>query len=118
MADTKYEPRMKTLYRDTIRAALTEQFGYANELQVPRLDKVVINMGVGEATGDSKKPAIAADDLSKIAGQKAIVTKARKSIAGFKVREFMADRRKGHAAFGSHVRVSGPPGHHRAAARS
>ncbi|MGY6709866.1 MAG: 50S ribosomal protein L5 [Rhizobiaceae bacterium] len=89
MADTKYEPRMKTLYRDTIRAALTEQFGYANELQVPRLDKVVINMGVGEATADSKKPSVAAEDLTKIAGQKAVITKARKSIAGFKVREFM-----------------------------
>jgi large subunit ribosomal protein L5 len=89
MADTKYEPRLKTLYRDQIRKALTEEFGYANGHQVPRLDKVVINMGVGEATGDSKKPSVAAEDLSLIAGQKAVVTKARKSIAGFKVREFM-----------------------------
>jgi len=89
MAETKYEPRMRALYRDNVRNALTEEFGYANELQVPRLDKVVINMGVGEATGDSKKPSVAAEDLTLIAGQKAVITKARKSIAGFKVREFM-----------------------------
>lgn len=89
MAETKYEPRMRALYRDNVRKALTEEFGYANELQVPRLDKVVINMGVGEATGDSKKPSVAAEDLTLIAGQKAVITKARKSIAGFKVREFM-----------------------------
>ena len=89
MAEAKYEPRLKTLYNETIRAALREQFQYANEMQVPRLDKVVLNMGVGEATGDSKKPAVAAEDLAMIAGQKAIVTHARNSIAGFKVREGM-----------------------------
>lgn len=89
MADTKYEPRLKTLYNETIRKALQEEFNYANEMMIPRLDKVVINMGVGEATGDSKKPAVAAEDLAMIAGQKAVVTRARTSIAGFKVREGM-----------------------------
>jgi large subunit ribosomal protein L5 len=89
MAKTEYEPRLKALYRDKIRGALNEQFKYANEMQIPRLDKVVINMGVGEATGDSKKPSVAAEDLAQIAGQKAVITKARNSIAGFKVRENM-----------------------------
>jgi large subunit ribosomal protein L5 len=89
MAEAKYEPRLKKLYRDSIRAALQEQFKYENEMQVPRLDKIVINMGVGEATGDSKKPSVAAEDLAMIAGQKAVVTRARTSIAGFKVRENM-----------------------------
>jgi large subunit ribosomal protein L5 len=68
---------------------MQEQFSYANGMMIPRLDKVVINMGVGEAVGDSKKPANAAADLAAIAGQKAIVTHARNSIAGFKVREGM-----------------------------
>jgi large subunit ribosomal protein L5 len=68
---------------------MTEKFGYKNVMEVPRIDKIVLNMGVGEATGDSKKPAVAAEDLALIAGQKAVVTRARKSIAGFKVREQM-----------------------------
>jgi len=89
MADTKYEPRLKKLYWEQIRKSMQEQFNYENELQIPRLDKVVINMGVGEATADSKKPTIAAEDLAMIAGQKAVVTRARNSIAGFKVRENM-----------------------------
>jgi|SRR5690606_17034181 len=89
MAEAKYEPRLKKLYREKIRAALQEQFKYENEMQVPRLDKIVINMGVGEATADSKKPSVAAEDLALIAGQKAVVTRARNSIAGFKVRENM-----------------------------
>lgn len=66
-----------------------EQFSYSNDMMIPRLDKIVINMGVGEATADSKKPSVAAADLAAIAGQKPIITKARNSIAGFKVREFM-----------------------------
>jgi large subunit ribosomal protein L5 len=82
-------PRLKQVYNETIRKALQEQFGYENEMQVPRIDKIVLNMGVGEATGDSKKPSIAAEDLALIAGQKAVVTHARNSIAGFKVREKM-----------------------------
>lgn len=89
MADTKYEPRLKALYKESIRKSMQEQFNYSNELQIPRIDKVVINMGVGEATADSKKPAIAAEDLAQISGQKAVVTRARNSIAGFKVRENM-----------------------------
>ena len=89
MADAKYEPRLKKLYNETIRKALQEEFTYANEMMIPRLDKVVINMGVGEATGDSKKPSVAAEDLAMIAGQKPVVTRARTSIAGFKVREGM-----------------------------
>ncbi|MET2826915.1 50S ribosomal protein L5 [Mesorhizobium sp. PAMC28654] len=82
-------PRLKKVYNETIRKALLEQFGYDNEMQVPRIDKIVLNMGVGEATADSKKPSIAAEDLAMIAGQKAVVTRARNSIAGFKVREKM-----------------------------
>jgi large subunit ribosomal protein L5 len=89
MADAKYEPRLKKLYNETIRKALQEQFNYTNEMMIPRLDKVVINMGVGEATGDSKKPSVAAEDLALIAGQKPVITRARNSIAGFKVREDM-----------------------------
>jgi large subunit ribosomal protein L5 len=82
-------PRLKKVYHETIRKALREQFNYDNEMQVPRLDKIVINMGVGESTGDSKKPSVAAEDLAMIAGQKAVVTRARKSIASFKLRENM-----------------------------
>ncbi len=89
MADTAYEPRLKKIYQERIRKALQEQFSYANEMQIPRLEKVVINMGVGEATGDSKKPTVAAADLAAIAGQKPVITRARNSIAGFKVREGM-----------------------------
>ncbi|AOF90115.1 50S ribosomal protein L5 [Sinorhizobium sp. RAC02] len=89
MADTKYEPRLKKDYVERIRPALREQFSYANEMQIPRLDKIVINMGVGESTGDSKKPTVAAADLAAIAGQKPVITRARNSIAGFKLREGM-----------------------------
>ena len=88
-ATAKNQPRLKKVYEETIRKALLEQFKYENEMEVPRLDKIVLNMGVGEATGVSKKPSVAAEDLALIAGQKAVVTKARKSIAGFKVREEM-----------------------------
>ncbi|MFP1634051.1 50S ribosomal protein L5 [Zhengella sp. ZM62] len=88
MAD-KYEPRLKTLYNTKIRDTMREQFGYANVMQIPRVEKIVLNMGVGEATGDSKKPSVAAEDLAQIAGQKPVITRARNSIAGFKVREGM-----------------------------
>ncbi|MCE7027213.1 50S ribosomal protein L5 [Jiella avicenniae] len=84
-----YEPRLKRVYREDVRKALQDQFSYENDMQLPRLDKVVINMGVGEATGDSKKPSVAAEDLARIAGQKPVITRAGKSIAGFKVREGM-----------------------------
>ena len=89
MAKAEYTPRLKKVYNETIRKALKEQFNYENEMQIPRLDKIVLNMGVGEATADSKKPSVAAEDLALISGQKAVVTRARKSIAGFKVRENM-----------------------------
>lgn len=89
MANAEYQPRLKKQYEEVIRKQLLEQFGYRNEMQVPRIEKVVINMGVGEATGDSKKPSVAAEDLALISGQKPVITRARKSIAGFKVREGM-----------------------------
>jgi large subunit ribosomal protein L5 len=88
-ATAKIEPRLKKVYNETIRKALREQFNYDNEMQIPRLDKIVLNMGVGEATSDSKKPTVASEDLALIAGQKAVVTRARNSIASFKVRENM-----------------------------
>jgi large subunit ribosomal protein L5 len=84
-----YEPRLKRKYREEIRAKLQEQFNYSNPMKVPKLDKVVINMGVGEAVNDSKKIKSALAELERIAGQKPVATKARKSIAGFKVREGM-----------------------------
>ncbi len=84
-----YEPRAKTHYRDVVVPQLTEEFGYGNSMMVPRMDKIVLNMGVGEAVVDTKKVQLAADDLALIAGQKPVITKARKSIATFKVREGM-----------------------------
>ncbi|NAZ35845.1 50S ribosomal protein L5 [Rubellimicrobium sp. CFH 75288] len=85
-----YTPRLKALYRDRIRDALREEFGYKNAMQVPRLEKIVLNIGAGaEAVRDSKKARSAQEDLSTIAGQKAVITKAKKSIAGFRVREDM-----------------------------
>ncbi len=89
MADQAYEPRMKTLYRERIRAAMKEKFGYTNEMQVPKVDKIVLNMGIGEAVADSKKAQAAMKDLALIAGQKPVATKARQSIAQFKIREGM-----------------------------
>lgn len=86
---TTYTPRLKAEYRENIRAAMKEEFGYTNDMMIPRLDKIVLNMGVGEAVKDTKKVRHAADDLSLIAGQKAVITKAKKSIAGFRVREEM-----------------------------
>jgi large subunit ribosomal protein L5 len=86
---SSYVPRFKAQYNDTIRAALTAEFGYRNPMMVPKLEKIVINMGVGEAVKDTKKVKAAAEDLSKIAGQKAVITKAKKSVAGFRVREQM-----------------------------
>jgi large subunit ribosomal protein L5 len=88
MAD-KYVPRLKRDYDDRIVAAMTEKFGYKNRLEVPRLDKIVLNMGVGEATQDKKKVDTAASEMELIAGQKPVVTKAKKSIAQFKLREGM-----------------------------
>jgi large subunit ribosomal protein L5 len=87
MPDQNYIPRLKTQFEKTIRPKLVEQFGYSNPFAVPRLDKVVLNMGVGEGASDQKKVTAAANDLSAIAGQKAVITKARKAIANFKLRE-------------------------------
>lgn len=91
MLDTaNYTPRLKALYTTTVRAAMKEEFGYKNDMQIPRLDKIVLNIGCGaEAVRDSKKAKTAQEDLTTIAGQKAMITKAKKSIAGFRVREDM-----------------------------
>jgi len=89
MADTKYTPRSKTLYDDKIVKAMTERFGYKNHMEVPRIEKIVLNMGVGEATQDKKKVTTAAEEMELIAGQKPVITKAKKSIATFKLREGM-----------------------------
>ena len=84
-----YTPRLKAEYKGKIRAAMKEEFGYKNDMMIPRLDKIVLNMGVGEAVKDTKKVKQAAEELGQIAGQKAVITKAKKSIAGFRVREEM-----------------------------
>ena len=88
MADS-YTPRLKSLYDTSIAKAMTEKFGYKNVMEVPRIDKIVLNMGVGEATQDKKKVETAAQEMELIAGQKPVITKAKKSIAQFKLREGM-----------------------------
>ena len=87
MAD--YTPRMKQRYDEQIVKAMTEKFGYKNALEVPRLEKITLNMGVGEASQDKKKVQTAAEEMALIAGQKPVITKAKKSIAQFKLREGM-----------------------------
>ncbi|HZF94754.1 MAG TPA: 50S ribosomal protein L5 [Allosphingosinicella sp.] len=89
MADAKYTPRLRADYDNRIVAAMTEKFGYKNRLEVPRIDKIVLNMGVGEATQDKKKVETAASEMELIAGQKPVITKAKTSIAQFKLREGM-----------------------------
>ena len=89
MADT-YTPRMKQRYLDVVTKAMTEKFGYKNHMEVPRIDKITINMGVGEGTQDRKKVTIAAEEMALIAGQKPVIVKAKKSVAQFKLREGMA----------------------------
>jgi large subunit ribosomal protein L5 len=84
-----YEPRLKSEYRARIRSAMKDQFAYSNEMQIPKLDKIVVNMGIGEAVSDSKKATSAMADLAAITGQKPAPTRARKSIAQFKIRENM-----------------------------
>ncbi len=96
---TRVAPRLKTRFRDEIKPALHEQFGYANVMQVPGLTKIVVNMGVGEAARDSKLIEGAVRDLTVITGQKPQVTRARKSIAQFKLREGMP--------IGAHVTLRG-----------
>ena len=89
MTETKTLPRLQQRYNDLLRQQLREQFGYKNPMEVPKLEKIVLNMGVGEAVNDTKKVTTAAGDLALIAGQKPIVTRARKAISTFKVRENM-----------------------------
>ena len=84
--EPRVPPRLKVQFEETIRGKIAEQFGYKNRFQVPTLDKVVINMGIGEGVADKKKVDGAAADLGLIAGQRAVVTKARKSIATYKLR--------------------------------
>ncbi len=88
MADA-YKARLQKVYEDTIIKAMTEKFGYANAMQVPKIEKIVINMGVGDATQDKKRVDQAAKEMELIAGQKPVITKAKKSIAQFKLREGM-----------------------------
>jgi len=85
-----YKPRLKDHYEKVVRGQLTGKFGYKNHMQVPKIEKIVINMGVGEAVNDRKKVESAANDLAQIAGQRPVITRARKSVATFKVREGMA----------------------------
>jgi large subunit ribosomal protein L5 len=87
--EDSYVPRLKQHYQEVLRGELAKEFGYANPMQVPRLDKIVLNMGVGEAVADSKKVQAAASDLGRIAGQRPVITLARKSTAAFKLREGM-----------------------------
>jgi large subunit ribosomal protein L5 len=84
-----YKPRLKADYDERIVKAMTERFGYKNRMEVPRLDKIVVNMGVGEATQDKKRVETAAAEMQQIAGQRPVITKAKKSIAQFKLREGM-----------------------------
>ncbi len=86
-----YTPRLRAHYNETVRAALKEEFSYKNDMQIPRLDKIVLNIGCGaEAVKDTKKAKSAQEDLSRIAGQMAVINKAKNSIAGFRVRDGMA----------------------------
>ena len=89
MAEQVYTPRLKQQYQDVIKSDLEKEFAYKNVMQIPRLEKVVLNIGVGEAVNDSKKVKAAANDLGLIAGQRPVITKARQSIAAFKLREGM-----------------------------
>lgn len=88
MTDT-YEPRLAKKYREKIRGMMKEQFGYTNDMQIPKVTKIVINMGVGEAVGDSKKTKFALADLELIAGQKPVMCVAKRSVATFKLRDGM-----------------------------
>ncbi len=89
MADAAYKPRMKGIYDDTIVKAMTDKFGYKNALEIPRLDKITLNMGVGEAVNDKKHVTQAASEMELIAGQKPVISKAKKSSPQFKLREGM-----------------------------
>ena len=97
--ETKMTPRFKTKYQETVAPALQEEFGYSNVMQLPRITKVVVNMGLGEAAKDSKLVDSAIKDLTAITGQKPVINRAKKSIAQFKLREGMP--------IGAHVTMRG-----------
>ncbi len=88
--ESGYTPRLQTVYDKELRAAMQKQFNYKNPMQIPKLDKIVINMGVGETVNDSKIIQAAVNELGLITGQKAVITKSKKAIAGFKLREGLA----------------------------
>jgi Ribosomal protein L5 len=115
MAESKYVARLRAEFDEKIVPAMIEKFGYKNRMEVPRLDKIVINMGVGEATQDKKKVETAAQEMELIAGQKPVITKAKKSIAQFKLREGMPIGVKVTLAPRADVRVPRPAGDDRAA---
>lgn len=90
MSKEQYVPRLRQVYESQIRAALTKEFAYENAMEIPRIEKIVVNMGVGEAVNDRKKLTNAMEDLAIITGQRPVATKAKKSVATFKLREGMA----------------------------
>ena len=110
--------RLQERYETTVSPALMQEFGYKNPMQVPRLEKIVVNMGVGEAVQDGKKIDAAVDDLTAITGQQPVVIKAKQSIATFKLRQGMPIGVQGDVAPRAHVRVPRPADHRRAAARA
>ena len=110
--------RLKEHYHKKVVPALTKEFSYTNRMAVPKIEKISVNIGLGEATQNQKLMDPAVNELAMIAGQKPVVTKARKSIAAFKLREGMADRLHGDAARRPDVRVFRPPGERGAAARA
>lgn len=89
MAKDTYTPRLREHYTKVLRTELTKEFGYQNPMEIPKLDKIVINMGVGDGVQDKKKVQKAAEEMTLIAGQKAVITKAKKSVASYKLREGM-----------------------------
>jgi len=89
MAEAAYTPRLKAHYDSVVRQKLAEEFGYKNPMEIPTIEKIVVNMGVGESTADSKKATVAAADLALITGQRPVITRARQAISNFKVRENM-----------------------------
>ena len=110
--------RLRQHYAKVVVPALSKEFGYKNVMAVPKLDKISVNIGLGEATQNAKLMDGAVNELGQIAGQKPVITKARKSIAAFKLRERHADRLHGDAARRPHVRIFRPAGERGAAARA
>jgi large subunit ribosomal protein L5 len=115
MLDTaNYTPRLKTLYRETIKPAMKEEFGYANDMMIPRLEKIVLNIGCGaESVRDSKKAKSAVEDLTAIAGQQAVIDHGEEVHRGLPCARGHAAGVQGHAARRPDVRLPRPPDHHR-----